>query len=269
MSIKVCQYVNKPRSARVIAEGLSEALREEVLRINAKPSRSTYRGREGDIVINWGRSGVQVYDDRVVLINSRRAVGICADKRVTLTALSDYNESDIVRPIPIYRPGSPRMTPVVARTELTGHSGSGAVLIRPEDELIEAPLYTKYVEKAAEYRVHGFLSHNGGFSCMVTQKRKRRGSEVAEGSSSFIRSHENGWIHSVNNVDPVSPQVLLTIGEMFGHIGLDFGAADLCQSTDGDWYLLEINTAAGLGQTSVKNFYINNFTRVIKEIRGE
>lgn len=43
---------------------------------------------------------------------------------------------------------------VVARTKLTGHSGEGIVLINPGDAIVDAPLYTQYIPKKDEYRVH-------------------------------------------------------------------------------------------------------------------
>ncbi|MDT9694122.1 hypothetical protein Q5762_38495, partial [Streptomyces sp. P9(2023)] len=59
-------------------------------------------------------------------------------------------------------------TIVVARTMLRGHSGAGIVLHSGDDELVDAPLYVKYVKKTQEYRVHV------AFGEILDQQRKAR-----------------------------------------------------------------------------------------------
>jgi len=76
---------------------------------------------------------------------------------------------------------------VVCRTLLSANSGRGITLAGTVEEIIPAPLYTRYVPKACEYRVHVL----GGAIADIQQKRRPTGVEI---SNSYIRNHANGWI---------------------------------------------------------------------------
>jgi glutathione synthase/RimK-type ligase-like ATP-grasp enzyme len=137
---------------------------------------------------------------------------------------------------------------VVARKVLTGHSGNGIIICGDEDEteLPQAPLYTKYIKKDSEYRLH-FV----GGECIDVQRKIR--DPEKEPTDWKVRSHVNGFIFARDGVvvpDDVNDQAKL----IFDASGLDFGAVDVIYNRkQASAYCLEINTGPGLeGQTIQK-----------------
>lgn len=134
---------------------------------------------------------------------------------------------------------------VVARKILTGHEGNGIVIIEPGQQLIDAPLYTKYIGKIHEYRVHAtrdkaFASH------MKIKDPKQEGPP----KSWKVRSYANGFIFQRNNVPSSVVRDALAV-QAVSALGLDFGAVDIIEDKNGKFYVLEVNTAPGIeGQTT-------------------
>jgi len=141
---------------------------------------------------------------------------------------------------------------VMCRTLVKSHSGRGCVVARNEEDLVDAPLYTLYIKKRAEFRAHIFLGDVIG----LQQKRKRSG--IGTNYNPLVRSHANGWTYVVNNVDtsllPNGWQdSLLRLARV---CGLDFGAVDFCiSSDDGKLYVFEINSAPGLESPTILEAY--------------
>lgn len=139
---------------------------------------------------------------------------------------------------------------VVARAVLNGHSGEGIYVLSRENELspldyARFPLYTMYVPKRMEYRVHF------AFGNIIDVQRKVRDPN-REPTTWDVRSHQNGFIFVRNGVEDTMPvdvleQARLTIESC----NLDFGAIDIIfNESRNRAYVLEINTAPGLtGQT--------------------
>jgi len=131
---------------------------------------------------------------------------------------------------------------VVARTKLTGHSGDGIIIVEKGEAIPDAPLYTKYIFKEKEYRVH---VANG--KVIDTQRKiKDPDREVVTWK---VRSHANGFLFARNGIDPDHARDQLATAAV-NALGLHFGAVDIIQDKAGVLYVLEINTAPGLeGQT--------------------
>lgn len=137
-------------------------------------------------------------------------------------------------------------TIIIARTTTTGSGGQGIVIVREGDKLPDAPLYTKYIRKDAEYRLHVA----GDKVLLIQQKRKE--TEVAQtDDQKLIRNRDNGWIFAVNNVTFRSEEqknecIASAVAAVRG-CGLDFGAVDLVtERATGKAFVLEINTAPGI-----------------------
>jgi len=131
---------------------------------------------------------------------------------------------------------------VVARTKLTGHSGDGIIIVGKQDTVPDAPLYTKYVFKDKEFRVHVVRDK------VIDTQRKIKDPE-REVKDWKVRSHANGFIFVRGDIDPDPGRDSLAIMATKA-LGLDFGAVDIIQDKAGVYYVLEINTAPGLeGQT--------------------
>jgi len=85
---------------------------------------------------------------------------------------------------------------VVARMRLDAHSGEGIVLIDSPEKIIQAPLYTKYIKKESEFRVHiNKLNDN----IIVQQKKKRLDAPVHD-ETYKIRNLQNGWVYTREDV---------------------------------------------------------------------
>ncbi|CAM6031251.1 unnamed protein product [Sphagnum compactum] len=134
---------------------------------------------------------------------------------------------------------------VICRTKLTGHSGDGIIVCdKGSKELPDAPLYTKYIYKTKEYRVHVC---NG--QVIDTQKKIRDPDWFV--TDWKVRSHQNGFIYARNNVFPEILRDEMAIAATTA-LGLNFGAVDIIEDKNEKLYVLEVNTAPGLEGKTVE-----------------
>lgn len=150
---------------------------------------------------------------------------------------------------------------VFARTSLTGHSGAGIIELSGADAVIPpAPLYTKYIKKKAEFRVH--VVDGGPPQVLVTQKVARPGAEVTNWR---VRSHHNGFIFQepASNLPANLINRLKSLAEnAVNLLDLDFGAVDIIWNEQTNHlYFLEVNTAPGITGRTV-DFYRNAFESI-------
>lgn len=219
--------------------------------------------KHGDFqhIINWGSSerlfqGQYINDpDRVAVASNKL---LCA--RVwgeTTLPVPDYTE-DREQALEWLTEGHS----VLARTLLRANSGRGLVLVHPGNELPNAPLYTRYVKKADEYRVHVFK----GQVIDVQQKRKRQ--EVPNEEVNYqIRNSSNGWVYCRSDVQPADA-VLLASVEAVDVLGLDFGAVDIGWNRHNEQACLyEVNTAPGLEGSTLDSYY-DKLTEVFPQIEA-
>lgn len=135
---------------------------------------------------------------------------------------------------------------VVCRHTLVGSSGQGIELVSsPENELPEAPLYTKYTKKKDEYRVHVFDGR------VIDVQRKMRKKDVPDTEVDWkIRNLAGGFIFGREGVNP-DDSVLKEATRAVSSLGLLFGAVDVgCHPEEGI-RVYEVNTAPGLQGSTV------------------
>lgn len=139
---------------------------------------------------------------------------------------------------------------VVCRTVLNGHSGRGIVVADTVDQIVAAPLYTQYVKKLKEFRVHV------AFGDILDVQEKRRRSGGGEEKEFRIRNHQTGWVYCREEI--VEPTDLRQVAQSaLAALGLDFGAVDIIWNQKQDkCFVLEVNTACGLEGTTLTN-YVN------------
>lgn len=185
--------LGRPGSAS--ARALSRQLR--VSRANPL-SRRTCRGDR--FVINWGCSQepVNFRQRSLVTSNSFLSVARCVNKIATLDALGAANVPCLryTRRHDVAEHWRDAGGKVVVRHVLNGHSGQGIEIVRRGNPVPEAPLYTEYFVKRAEYRVHVFY----GRVILIQQKRRRNGAPEQEGQSDLIRTHDNGWVFTIHDL---------------------------------------------------------------------
>lgn len=141
---------------------------------------------------------------------------------------------------------------VVARATVTGHSGMGITIhSNIMDTLPDVPLYTQYVKKTYECRIHVFK----GTVIDAQIKKKRQGEENVD---TRVRNAHTGWVYCRIDYTPDPRAKELAIAAVAA-VNLDFGAVDLIYNQHYDtFYILEINTAPGLEGTTLLN-YTNAF----------
>lgn len=118
-----------------------------------------------------------------------------------------------------------------------------------EGELPNAPLYTKYVKKKYEFRVHVF----NGQVLRTTIKLKRSGVERA---TTQIRNLENGYVFA-NVPDGVATEVVeLCEAEAIkavAAVGYDYGAVDCVYNARlNRVFVLEVNSAPAMEGTTLE-----------------
>ncbi len=210
---------------------------------------SKFKGAAHKVVINWGASELppEVEKCSVYNVNS----GIASNKLHTFNALKGqpYCLPFVTTKEEAARWFEKEGTKVVCRTLLTAHSGKGIVIAETKEQLVKAPLYTLYIPKKDEYRVHV------AFGEVIHVQRKARKLEVPiEKVNWLIRNHENGFIFQQEGF--VAPQCVLEAAiDSVARCELDFGGVDVCfNEKQGKAYVLEINTAPGIEGTTVEKY---------------
>lgn len=163
--------------------------------------------------------------------------------------------------------------PIVCRTVLNGHSGRGIVIANNVGELVNAPLYVKYIKKLHEFRIHvgKFSEDLGNYPYaeggdvpryqVICQQRKAIPNGTTP-TNTLVRNHDNGYIYVREGFEtPV--QVIEQAQAAITALGLDFGAVDVIWNQHYQQaYVLEVNTAPGLEGSTVTD-YANYFRGVI------
>lgn len=242
-----------PHGASNGADALAEHLKIKKI----KRERSVFKGAKSKIVINWGNAKI---DNPEILkcqvINPPEAVAKCTNKLRFFEEISGkkgVNVPDWTTDSAVAFKWVADGAVVVARTVLNGSSGVGIVIMDKDNpkSLVKAGLYTKYVPKRDEYRVHVIK----GKVSDVQRKALRNGWIEEHGQPNYkIRNLDNGFVYTREGFTApncVPAQALAAIEA----IGLDFGAVDIIfNEKQNKAYVLEINTAPGLEGTTVENY---------------
>lgn len=242
---KIIPYRQGSQSARALAEGLNG----RVLHLN----NSTYRYRpQRDVIINWGCTDTS----NPHLTHAINGTGIreVSNKLRFFTNMSEGGQPDWLPefwtdsldiPMDAY--------PVVCRTVLAGHSGQGIVIANNPDELVPAALYTKYIRKTDEYRIHVGLTNDDEYMTLISVQQKRRRTDH-ENPNWQVRNHANGFIYAREDVNPPNG-VINAAFECFAKTSLCFGAVDVIWNERRQQaYTLEINSAPGITGTTVEDY---------------
>lgn len=225
-------------------------------------NNSRYRGAAGKSVINWGASTLPEEVRKSTIINPPELVATCVNKRTFFQNFSDRvscpeytTDKDVVRA------WLKNKKTAFARTKLTGSGGDGIVVIEKENDIVDAPLYTLYIPKISEWRVHIFM----GEVILIQKKGTQQG--VKPNNNDYrIQNTANGFIFLKNLEDTPPPNCVLDVAMQFNDVsGLDFFAADIIYNKHREAaYMLEVNTAPGLAGTTVDTYaeaFINYLNR--------
>lgn len=235
------------------AKLVSRALRVPLI----KRERSRFVGSPRKTVINWGCQELPREVNKCRIINDPRKVATVANKISffrAVTAAKGRDRAFVALNIPRYAiTANGAMdwgTDVVVRQNVSSSGGRGASVVQRGGRIPDAPLYTEYIKKEAEFRIHVV----GGRVIDATRKVSRAGQEPRNWQ---IRSYDNGFIFQREGTDThrgyrkACEQALLAMRA----IGLDFGGVDVIYNQRDDRaYVLEINSAPGIEGTTVDRY---------------
>jgi carbamoylphosphate synthase large subunit len=138
---------------------------------------------------------------------------------------------------------------IVIRQLTNAHSGRGITIHdRGDDDYIpDAPLYTLYIKKKKEFRVH--VWNNKVID--VQQKKKRAGQTPVD---TQVRNHANGYVYCRDNI--VVPDDLYGVAlAAVAAIGRTNGAVDVIwNEKQNKSYVLEVNSRPGLEGTTLDKY---------------
>lgn len=227
--------------------------------VEIKREESKFKGAAHKRVVNWGSSQLPDTVAKCKVLNNPGAVGIAGNKLFFFRAMQDHGLQELCVPwtteVAVANKWLFEKKDVVARTKLTGHSGEGIVLLTPADRLQGAPLYTQYVPKKQEYRVHVVDGK------VIDIQRKARKQEVPDEKVNWkIRNMDGGFIYA-RDFEPADLPVEISdyAIKAVAACGLDFGAVDIIYNDKQKRaYVLEVNTAPGLQGTTL-DAYVKAF----------
>lgn len=209
-----------------------------------------YKPEENHVVVNWGNGNrPNWYPSKVpfVFLNPPEKVMNAINKVVSFRK---FLKSKVRAPM-FTADGDTALqwvrngTWVVCRRELEGKDGAGLVLAKTEEQLRESKLYTQYVPIQSEYRAYIFKGK------MIDILDKRR-SSIAKADPD-IRTESNGWVFC-KNPSFIPKDIEAQAAMAVAALDLDFGGVDVIFGKDDKSYVLEVNTAPGIGGDSVIKF---------------
>lgn len=231
------------------AKALADALGIKQIKHEGAPLK-----RAG-VVINWGASKIKrtLWGIQEIL-NNEQSVALASNKLETFKALSAAGVSvpDWTEDMLVAAEWSKDGADVVARKKLNGHSGDGIVIAENKEQLVDAPLYTRYIKKKEEYRIHVFQGE-----AFFVQRKARKLDVPKEDVNWKVRNLAGGFIFANVGVE-VDDVARHEACAAVAALSLDFGAVDVILGTDGKYYVLEVNTACGLEGTTLEK-YVEKF----------
>lgn len=250
---------------RVYSARISDGARELAAAMGVKRIKrdgGTFRGNQTIKVINWGSTNVPANVQTCTIINQPDAIRQASNKLAFFRAVRDLrlrvNDKDFPI-IPWYTDNRDMAVQelrdnggeIVCRTVVSGSGGEGIVIARSEEQVVQAPLYTRYIPKNAEYRIH-LMRTRDHYTIIDMQEKARRHDH--ENPNWQVRNHENGFIYKRQDINV--PDCVKEVAKLvMPATDLDFGAVDVIYNAKRNRaYVLEVNTAPGLEGQTVQSY---------------
>lgn len=141
---------------------------------------------------------------------------------------------------------------VFCRTLTRASEGRGIAVAETVDQLVPAPVYTKYTKKKREYRVHVFKNK----VVSILEKRKRVG--WSEERDTRIRNTANGYVFC-RSLGAGAPAGLIELAvaaravTQSDFVGVDIGYNERRNQL----FVIEVNSAPGIEGSNI-NDYVDN-----------
>jgi glutathione synthase/RimK-type ligase-like ATP-grasp enzyme len=235
-----------------------------------KLENSKTKDRNDLSLINWGNSTVDLsHLPSVKVYNKPENVALASNKTKFFQTIEEFNEKaedsgsvkvnipDWTTSVRTARQWYNDGFDIVCRHTVQSHSGDGIHLaeyredVRADQAVPKAPLYTKYMKKRDEYRVHVVAGKP------IFVQRKAIDSCSGNVVNYQIRNRKNGFLFVVQDLDP-DPSVISNAVNAVNALGLDFGAVDVIWNERRQLAtVVEVNTACSLHSKSGKARYYN------------
>jgi hypothetical protein len=145
---------------------------------------------------------------------------------------------------------------VFCRTLTRASEGRGIVVAETVDQLVNAPVYTKYEKKKREFRVHIFKDK----VVQIVEKRKRAGWQSDRDTR--IRNTANGYVFCRSVVDIPSGLAELAL-KASKVTSSDFKGVDIgYNEKKNQLFVIEVNSAPGIEGSNVEDYantIVNNY----------
>lgn len=278
----------------------AQALKRELGGLIIKPRNSRYRHRSNHTVINWGNPRMPDWLNGDIL-NHPSNVAVASNKLRAFETLQERGVKTVPFTVePTVAEDWLVDGKVYARHVLNGHSGDGIEVVNPAPSHVseldsiahrlselgykdladtveiekqiespsvpEAPLYTKQVSNNGEYRVHVFKGE-----VIHYQKKCRRVERDEDGNvinrdepneeQTTVRNLGSGWVYRSEDLERLERVEQLAL-QAIEALGLDFGAVDIINDNERNVYVLEVNTAVGLGNQATLEAYVTAFNNL-------
>lgn len=136
---------------------------------------------------------------------------------------------------------------IVVRALIDSSEGRGITICEKESLTQEAPLYTEYIPKKKEYRVH--VLDNKVID--TQEKRKKRGAEQKEHQ---VRNLANGYVFCRDSIAPPDDCHTVALAAVSA-LGRTYGAVDIIWNEKRNkCYVLEVNSRPGMEGTTVDKY---------------
>lgn len=265
-SLYVIPYKSGSKSAKALADALDVTL--------LRKENSRFMGNGNKIVINWGASVIPDNCYRAFeVLNSPQEIQWIQDKQRFFKKTGDFPHrpaarfkiSDVINDYLVNDSNAIWF----ARTILNGHSGNGIEIIRnvEEAQAFRTPcnLFTKYIKKKDEYRVH-FVNLGGADPRIIFSQRKGFVADRGVQRDPLIRNLANGYVYvnEGNHEGVALPAAVLNAVNAFlqtyiRRSNINFGAIDIIYNLRYNTaYILEVNSAPGLSGLTI-NAYADAF----------
>lgn len=215
--------------------------------VSTRPHSQSLKRLSNELTSRLGRKVVRSKSPRINRLNL--IYGDCHDK---LSQYKWFKENE-VQSLPFTTDKSQANNwlsegeTVFARTLITASEGRGIVVLESPEEIenVSAPVYTKYIPKKKEYRVHIFKDR----VIKVLEKRRTSGN-----SPSKIRNTANGYVFCRENV--VEPDGIRELAlKARGVTKSDFCGVDIGYNEKRNLlFVIECNSAPGIEGSNIIDY---------------
>lgn len=137
---------------------------------------------------------------------------------------------------------------VMCRILVKASAGKGCVIAETQEELVDAPLYTSYIKKKYEYRVHVFDAK------VIDKQIKRQKSGYVGTRDTRIRNVHNGYVFCREGFTEDSRLDELAL-KAVAALDQTYGAVDIIYNQKQDaYFVLEVNNQPGMQGTTLEKY---------------